>query len=293
MFIKNHVKEFPVEKMCKVLKVSQSGYYKWLKRTPSKRTLRQTMLIKEIQSVYRLSKGRYGSPRITKELNMAGIKVSKVLVAKLMRREHLRSIIRKKYKVTTDSSHKYPVVDNVLNRTFTAQEENNVWVSDITYIRTMQGWLYLTTVIDLFDRKVIGWAFSSGMKTSETIIPAFNMAKCNRSIKSNQTLVFHSDRGIQNACEEFVQHLAPYPNIIRSMSRKGNCWDNAVAESFFKTLKTELVYHQKYQTRKEAELSIFEYIETFYNTKRRHSQLDNLTVLEYKQLIKNNLKNAA
>lgn len=293
MFIKNHVTEFPVEKMCKVLKVSQSGYYKWLKRTPSKRALRQTMLIKEIHAIYRLSKGRYGSPRIAKELNMAGIKVSVVLVAKLMQQEHLRSIIRKKYKVTTDSSHKYPVVDNVLDRAFNVQEENSVWVSDITYVRTMQGWLYLTTVIDLFDRKVIGWAFSSGMKTAETVIPAFNMAQCNRSIKNNQSLVFHSDRGIQYACEEFVQHLAIHPNIIRSMSRKGNCWDNAVAESFFKTLKTELVYHQKYQTRQQAESSIFEYIETFYNTKRRHSQLNNLTILEYIQLIKNNLKNAA
>lgn len=293
MFIKNHVTKFPVEKMCKVLKVSQSGYYKWLMRTPSKRTLRQAMLVKEIYAIYRLSKGRYGSPRIAKELNMAGIKVSVVLVAKLMQQEHLRSMIRKKYKATTNSSHKYPVVDNVLDRAFTVKEENSVWVSDITYIRTMQGWLYLTTIIDLFDRKVIGWAFSSGMKTSETVIPAFNMAKCNRSIKNNQSLIFHSDRGIQYACVEFVEYLTIHPNIIRSMSRKGNCWNNAVAESFFKTLKTELIYHQKYLTRQQAEISIFEYIETFYNTKRRHSQLNNLTILEYKQLISNNLKNAA
>lgn len=155
MFIKNHVTEFPVEKMCKVLKVIQSGYYKWLKRTPSKRTLRQAMLVKEIHAIYRLSKGRYRSPRIAKELNMAGIKVSVVLVAKLMQQEHLRSIIRKKYKATTNSSYKYPVVDNVLDRAFTVKEENSVWVSDITYIRTMRGWLYLTTIIDLFDRKVI------------------------------------------------------------------------------------------------------------------------------------------
>ena len=279
--------------MCKVLKVSTSGYYKWLHKMPSKRELRHVMLIEEIHIVYRASRCRYGSPRITKELNMQGIEVSQVLVAKLMKQEHLRSIVRKRYKVTTNSSHKYPVVENKLNREFTVKEENMAWVSDITYISTTQGWTYLTTVIDLFDRKVIGWALSDTMKANETVIPAFNMAKCNRPIFNNQSLIFHSDRGIQYACEEFVDVLGKSKTIIRSMSRKGNCWDNAVAESFFKTLKVELVYHHKYQTRKEAELSIFEYIETFYNTKRRHKKLNNLTILEYHKLINNNLKNAA
>lgn len=279
--------------MCKVLKVSTSGYYKWLHKTPSKRAIRHVMLIEEINRVYRESRCRYGSPRITKELNMQGIEVSQVLVAKLMRQEHLKSIVRKRYKVTTNSSHKYPVVENKLNREFTVKEENKAWVSDITYISTNQGWTYLTTVIDLFDRKVIGWALSDTMKANETVIPAFNMAKCNRPIFNNQSLIFHSDRGIQYACEEFVNVLNKNTTLIRSMSRKGNCWDNAVAESFFKTLKVELVYHQKYQTRKEAELSIFEYIETFYNTKRRHKKLKNLTILEYHKSINNNLKNAA
>ena len=279
--------------MCKVLKVSTSGYYKWLYKMPSKRELRHVMLIEEINRVYRESRCRYGSPRITKELNMQGIEVSQILVAKLMRQEHLRSIVRKRYKVTTNSSHKYPVVENVLNREFTVKEANKAWVSDITYISTNQGWTYLTTVIDLFDRKVIGWALSDTMKANETVIPAFNMAKCNRPIYNNQSLIFHSDRGIQYACEEFVNVLNKNTTLVRSMSRKGNCWDNAVAESFFKTLKVELIYHHKYQTRKEAELSIFEYIETFYNTKRRHKKLNNLTILEYHKLINNNLKNAA
>ena len=279
--------------MCKVLKVSTSGYYKWMLKIPSKRALRNIMLLEEIHKVYQVSRCRYGSPRIAKELNMQGIKVSMILVAKLMRQESLKSIVRKKYKVTTNSSHQYPVVDNILNREFTVQQENMAWVSDITYISTMQGWTYLTTVIDLFDRKVIGWALSDTMKASETVIPAFNMAKCNRPITNNKSLIFHSDRGIQYACEEFVSVLNKNTNIIRSMSRKGNCWDNAVAESFFKTLKVELVYHHKYQTRKEAELSIFEYIETFYNIKRRHKKLNNLTILEYHKLINNNLKNAA
>lgn len=205
----------------------------------------------------------------------------------------MRSIIKKKFKITTDSSHKYPVVDNILNREFTVNNQNIVWVSDITYIRTKQGWLYLTTVIDLFDRKVIGWSLSHTMKAKDTSIKAFKMAVINRPINLNQLLIFHSDRGIQYACKEFVLELKKHKSIVKSMSRKGNCWDNAVAESFFKTLKVELVYQNKYQTKQEAELSIFEYIETFYNTNRRHKQLNNLTILEYQNLIYNNLKNGS
>jgi putative transposase len=279
--------------MCQVLKVSTSGYYKWLHKTPSKRLLRNEMLAKEIKAIFLKNKGRYGSPRITKELNMNGIKASKVLVAKLMKQQHLRSIVKKKYKVTTDSSHKYPLVENVLNRNFAVEKSNKVWVSDITYIRTAQGWTYLTTVIDLHDRKVIGWALSSRMYTAQTSIAAFKMALINRPLKQDQRLIFHSDRGVQYACDEFVAELSKYKNITRSMSRKGNCWDNAVAESFFKTLKTELVYHYHYNTRQQAELSIFEYIETFYNTVRRHKQLNNLSIKEYNQLLNNNLKNVA
>lgn len=279
--------------MCKVMKVSRSGYYNWLNKTPSKRDCRNSMLTKEIRTIHNNSKLRYGSPRITAELKTQGIQASQVLVAKLMRKENIRSIIKKRYKTTTNSSHQYPVVENKLNREFNLNKKNTAWVSDLTYISTSEGWLYLTTVIDLYDRKVIGWALSETMKASKTTIPAFNMAKCNRPLQENQTIIFHSDRGIQYACDEFVAELSMHKQIIRSMSRKGNCWDNAVAESFFKTLKAELVYHEKYQTRKEAELSIFEYIETFYNTKRRHKHLNNLTILEYQKSINNNLKNAA
>lgn len=280
--------------MCQVLKVSTSGYYKWLHKTPSKRELRNAMLVKEIHIVYRASRGRYGSPRIAKELNMQGVAVSKVLIAKLMRKEHLRSIVRRKYRVTTNSSHKYPVVANILNREFNVPEQNKVWVSDITYISTAKGWLYLTTVIDLFDRKVIGWALSETMRTKDTVIAAFKMATINRSLKDTKELIFHSDRGIQYACDEFKVELARYNVVQRSMSRKGNCWDNAVAESFFKTLKVELIYHNDYKTKQEAALSIFEYIETWYNKNRRHKNLNNLTILEYHKLINNNnLKNAA
>jgi transposase InsO family protein len=279
--------------MCKVLKVSRSGYYKWLKGIPSKRKLHNDFLKKEIHEVYRASKGRYGSPRIAKELNVQGIKASQQLVAKLMRGEHLKSIIRKKYKVTTNSSHSYPVVENNLNREFAVKERNTAWVSDLTYISTAEGWLYLTTVIDLFHRKVIGWALSTTMKARDTVIPAFKMAKINQPLIGDKGLIFHSDRGIQYACDEFKAELSKHNSIIRSMSRKGNCWDNAVAESFFKTLKVELIYHNKYQTKQQAALSIFEYIETWYNKNRRHKILNNLTILEYEKLINNNLKNAA
>lgn len=292
-FIKDHREEFPVEKMCKAMKVSSSGYYKWLHKVPSKREQYNSFLTKEIRQIYISSKRRYGSPRITKELKMREIRASQPLIAKLMSKDGIRSIIKKKFRATTDSSHNYPVVENKLNREFTVKEYNSVWVSDLTYVHTAQGWLYLTTVIDLFDRKVIGWALSETMKTKDTTIAAFRMAKINRPLQAYQKLIFHSDRGIQYACEEFVNELNKHPNIERSMSRKANCWDNAVAESFFKTLKVELIYQNKYETRKQAELSIFEYIEAWYNRNRRHKQLNNLTILEYQKSINNNLKNAA
>jgi putative transposase len=290
-FIKTHRHEFPVEKMCKVLQVSRSGYYKWLLSIPSKRIQHREFIKKEIHRIYRRSKNTYGSPRITKELNVLGIKASQPFVAKLMKMESLRSIIKKKFKITTDSSHKYAVVENKLNREFIVKEQNVVWVSDLTYIRTAEGWLYLTAIIDLFNRKVIGWALSETMKVRDTVIPAFRMAKMNQPIEEKE-LIFHSDRGIQYACDDFKLELSKYKMIKRSMSRKGNCWDNAVAESFFKTLKVELVYQNNYRTKHQAALSVFEYIETWYNKNRRHKILNNLTILEHEKLI-NNLKNVA
>lgn len=279
--------------MCLVLKVSRSGYYKWLLAIPSKRKLYQDFLKTEIKQVYQASKCRYGSPRITKELNMKGIQASQPLVAKLMRIEQIRSIVKKKYRATTNSSHHYTVVENKLNREFKVGEKNKVWVSDITYISTKEGWMYLTTVIDLFDRKVVGWALSETMKAKDTTIAAFKMATINRPLTESKELIFHSDRGVQYACDDFKKVLQQHKIITQSMSRKANCWDNAVAESFFKTLKTELIYHHRYLTKQQAALSVFEYIETWYNKKRRHNYLDNLTILEYENLINNNLKNVA
>lgn len=208
-----------------------------------------------------------------------------------MRELNLRSIVKRKFKKTANSSHKYPGVENLLNQNFQVKEKNKAWVSDITYIRTGEGWLYLTTVIDLFDRKVIGWSLSDTMRAKDTSIAALRMARLHRPLNENDRVIFHSDRGIQYACEEFASIVGK--NITRSMRVKGNCYDNAVAESFFKTLKTELIYQNKYKTREIAKTSVFEYIEAFYNTHRRHSALGNLTIKEYHNLMFNQSKKAA
>ena len=257
--------------MCSVLKVSRSSYYNWLKRKPNKIDKENIYFANRIRKIYYDSKKTYGSPRITMALRNEGIIISRRRVAKLMKKQNLRSIIRKKYVVTTDSKHNYPVVENKLNRDFHVDGTGKVWVSDITYIKTSQGWLFLTIIIDLGDRKVIGWSLSKSLKAKDTSIPAWIMAVKNRPI--TQKIIFHSDRGVQYACNEFKNLLAGYKLVERSMSRKGDCWDNAVAESFFKNLKVEWVYRNKYKTREQAAISIFEYIETWYNTGRIHTTL--------------------
>lgn len=257
--------------MCKVLKVSRSGYYEWLNRKISKRKLENELILKRIADIHKDSRQTYGSPRITIVLQKERVPVSRPRVARLMRIANIRSVPKRRYVYTTDSKHNYPIVANILNRNFKVDKVGKVWVSDITYIPTNEGWLYLTVVIDLGDRKVIGWSLSPNMSAKETSIAAYKMAIANRLIKGK--LIFHSDRGVQYACTEFKSVLEGNRNVIRSMSRKGNCWDNAVAESFFKTLKTELVYRNQYQTRKQAALSIFEYIEVWFNRKRIHSTI--------------------
>jgi transposase InsO family protein len=224
------------------------------------------------------------------ELNKNYVHVSRRRVARLMKKANIRSIVKKRHKATTDSKHHFPVATNLLNREFKVDRQGKVWVSDITYIRTLEGWLYLTVIIDLFDRKVIGWSNSSTLKTSDTIIPAWEMAIRNRPI--NDKLIFHSDQGVQYACTEFKELIEVNPFIVQSMSRKGDCWDNAVAESFFKTIKTEWIYRITYFTKKQANISVFEYIETWYNTQRSHSFLNYLSPDEFGKLF-NNQKNAA
>lgn len=270
-----------------IFKVSRSGYYKWLDLDSSLsfRGKENQRFTAQILKVHSDSKGTYGSPRIARELNRCGTKISRPRVARLMKKAKIRSIIKRKFRITTDSEHRYAIMKNRLERNFKPGIIGTAWVSDITYIKTRQGWLYLTTVIDLGDRKVIGWALSSGMKAVETVIPAFKMAQKNRPIITE--LLFHSDRGVQYACNEFRDLLAKNTLITRSMSRKGNCWDNAVAESFFKTLKAECVYQHKLETKQQAALLIFEYIEIWYNRKRLHSALGYMSPQDFeKQLNK-------
>ena len=238
--------------------------------------------MEQIRQVHKKSKYTYGSPRITVELKNNYVHVSRRRVARLMQKAGIRSITKKKFVATTDSKHSYPVAPNLLNREFRVEAPGKVWVSDITYIRTIEGWVYLTVIIDLFDRKVIGWSISPTLKASETIAPAWMMALLNRPLTNK--LIFHSDRGVQYACGELTE-LIRNPLVIQSMSRKGNCWDNAVAESFFKTIKTEWIYRFVYATKKQAVISVFEYIETWYNTQRRHSALNYLTPDEYGKLM--------
>lgn len=218
--------------MCRVLNMSSSSYYSSLTRQESKRTLLNRYLLKEIIKIFERSKKTYGSPRIHAELLEMGIIVSKKHVCNLMRKHNLRSVVKKKYKTTTNNNHKYSIVKNKLKRNFTTHYIGQVWVSDIIYIKTSKGWLYLTVIIDLYDRQVIGWSLSNNLSANDTVIKAYRMAIKNRPLTGK--LIFHSDRGVQYTCNTFKNILNANKNIIRSLSRKGDCWDNAVAESFLK-----------------------------------------------------------
>ena len=266
--------------MCKVLKISQSSYFRWKKCPFSVRFHKKEELKQRILTIYFDSKQRYGSPRITAELNNLGFKISRITVSKYMRELGIRSKLSKKFKITTDSKHNYLVVENILDRDFESTKPAQKWVSDITYIRTIEGFLYLTIVLDLYDRKVIGWSLYDEMSTEKTSLSAWKVALANRKIEKG--LIFHSDRGVQYANNKFANMLESH-HVIRSMSRKGNCWDNAVAESFLKKQKTELIYGNKLINKQQMELEIFQYIEIFYNKKRRHSALNYKTIEEFNQ----------
>jgi transposase InsO family protein len=272
--------KFPVETMCKVLKVSKSSYYHWLQSGPSKLWIENQKISSQIKSIFKDSHESYGAPRMKTELESLGYKVSRPRVARIMKANYLFAKRKRKFRTTTDSNHSYPIAPNFLNQCFDVKRQNQVWVSDITYIQTKQGWIYLTVIIDLFNRKVVGWSLSDNLTTNNTIVKAWNMAIKNTTL--TQPLIFHSDRGVQYASQKFSSIIKGFNGLVsQSMSRKGNCWDNAVAESFFKSLKVEWVYRHSYRLRSEAELSIFQWIETWYNKRRRHSFLGNKNIKEF------------
>lgn len=274
-FIEEHLSgQFPVEVCCDVLEVSRSGYYAWRDRPDSARAKRRRELAAKVKAVHEQNRGVYGSPRVFQALKASGESVCENTVAKVMAEQEIRAKSKKTFVPrTTDSAHEQPVAPNVLGRQFQAEFPDRKWAADITYVPTDEGWLYLAGVIDLCSRRVVGWSMADHMRT-ELVSDALGMALDRR--RPDQGLLHHSDRGVQYASEDY-QHLLQSHGIECSMSGKGDCWDNAVMESFWATLKTELVNHERYQTRAQARASIFEYIEVFYNRVRLHSSLGYLS----------------
>jgi putative transposase len=273
-FIAEHAPEYPVTRQCAVLEVAVSGYYAWHKRQISPRQAADEVLLVAIQAIYQQNRGLYGSPRIHAALKKKGWLCSRKRVARLMRQAHLRSVRQRRRRVqTTDSKHGYPVAANVLDRQFEAQGPNQKWVSDITYIPTQNGWLYLAAILDLFSRRIVGWAMSARCDVS-LVQNALCMALAQRQLPPE--LLLHSDRGSQYAAHSYQALLAQHP-ITVSMSRTANCYDNAVMESFFHTLKCECVDLHVFQSRTHARSVIFEFLEVYYNRQRLHSSLDYCT----------------
>ena len=269
-FIAEHAQEYPVRRQCQVLGVAESGYYAWRKGQHSHRQQGDGRLTSEIRSIYEQHRGLYGSPRIHATLKAKGWRCSRKRVARLMREAHLRSVRQRKRRVqTTHSKHPYPVAANVLNRQFEAQRPNQKWVADITFIPTQKGWLYLAAVLDLFSRRIVGWAMSARCDAS-LVQNALQMALAHRQPAGE--LLHHSDRGSQYAAHDY-QALLTQHAITVSMSRTGNCYDNAVMESFFRTLKAECVSRHVFRSRAHARSILFEFLEVYYNRQRLHSTL--------------------
>jgi len=265
--IQEHDRRYPIRLMCRALAVSPAGYYAWRTRPESHRSVRNRALLLTIRVIHQESRETYGSPSIWDALLKQGHDVGEHRVARLMRVEGIRAKTVKKWRAPTQANPRLPVAANTLDRQFTVAAPNRVWAGDLTYVWTTEGWLYLAVILDLYSRRVVGWAMSHRL-TVELAEQALTMALTNRTPTAG--LLHHSDRGSQYAATSY-QHVLAAHGITASMSRKGNCWDNACIESFFGTLKRELVYHRHYATREEAKRDIFEYIEVFYNRKRRHS----------------------
>jgi putative transposase len=276
-FIQDRRADYPVRIMCGVLGVSPAGYYAWRSRPESERSSANRDLVDEIKRVHRNTSGRYGSPRIHAELKAQGHGVSRGRIERLMRHHGIRAITAPTRRVrTTDSRHDFPIAPNLIGRNFTATAPNRMWLADITYVETAQGWLYLSTVLDLYSRRIVGWAMEDHLRAD---LPLAALKMAISAQRPGAGLIHHSDRGVQYASESYRKAIRS-AGFLASMSRKGDCYDNAPMESFFHTLKTELVHHRKYATRAEATRDIFAYIEGFYNRIRRHSAIGFISPIE-------------
>ena len=269
-FIDAHKKTWPLRLMCKVMDVSSSGYYEWRRRPESAQELSNRKLDEEIGKVYGEHKQRYGVPRVTEELKERGLQCSENRIARRMQKLGLKGIQAKKFKRTTDSNHDKPVAPDLIEQDFTALAPNQKWVSDLTYVWTDEGWLYLAVIMDLYSRAIIGWSMGKRM-TQQLMCDALTMALFRRGFPKG--VIIHSDRGSQY-CSTAYQKLIKMTGLRCSMGRRATCYDNAAMESFFHTLKVELIHRERYPTRQEAKGAIFEYIETYYNRKRRHSAIE-------------------
>ncbi len=278
-FIRDHREQFPVQALCEVLGVSHSGYYAWCSRPRSARARRCAELTEKIRGVHEHSRRVYGSPRVHRELIHQGEKVCRNTVAKVMKTEGIKARTHRRFRVrTTDANHPHPIAPNTLGRNFTCRRLDQVWLTDITYIPTSEGFLYLAGVMDLCSRRIIGWSMADHMRV-ELVSDALEMAVKTRGLKPGavpRDLLHHSDRGVQYACGTY-QTLLRRHGISVSMSSTGDCYDNAPKESFWGKLKTELVHHERFATRAQARAAIFDYIEVFYNRQRLHSSLDYLS----------------
>ena len=272
-------RQYPVNMMCRVLKVSRSGFYAWRLRPESQRAKTDRHLIRVIRRLHAESKGVYGSPKITADLKDEGYRHGRHKVARLMRLAGLKGCPKRRFRVTTQRDPSHPVAENLLDQDFTAEAPNQRWAADITFIATNQGWLYLAVVMDLYSRRIVGWSMSRWINR-HLVIDALNMAIGAR--RPERDLIHHSDRGSQYTSDDFRDELLKY-GIDCSMSARGNCYDNAVVESFFGLMKREWVNRVRYRTREEARADVFEYIECFYNRKRRHGYLGNISPAEFEK----------
>lgn len=279
-FIQQQEGHLSVSQLCRLLCVSRSAYYRWQHCGPSKREQKNRELLPLVQQIHQQSHRTYGSPRIWVELQDQGIRCGRHRIARLMRLHGIRAKMKRRFKVTTRSRGGQATAADLVRRNFTVQRPNRVWTSDITYIWTREGWAYLAVVLDLYSRMIVGWQLSARLNAS-LVSAALHRAIASR--QPEEELIMHSDRGMQYASAEVLE-LAKEHRMRLSMSRTGNCYDNAVTESFFHTLKTEHVYFTRYETRQEARTSLFDYIELFYNRHRRHSSINNLSPLQYEQL---------